>query len=46
MSRAGRRARRERLIAAGQWEPSSILAETQREQEDNRARALIAERDQ
>lgn len=45
MSRAGRRARRERLIAAGLWEPSSILAASERTPEDNRTRALIADRD-
>jgi hypothetical protein len=45
VNRAGRRARRERLIAAGLWTPTAILAASEREQEDNRARALIAERD-
>jgi hypothetical protein len=45
VSRAGWRARRERLIAAGLWEPSAILAASEREPEGNRARAFIAERD-
>jgi hypothetical protein len=45
VSRAGRRARRERLIAAGLWEPSTILAANDRTPDDNRVRALIADRD-
>jgi hypothetical protein len=45
VSRAGRRARRERLIAEGKWEPSSILATSERKPDDSRTRALIADRD-
>jgi hypothetical protein len=45
MSRAGRRARRERLIAAGLWEPSTVLAESERTPDDSRTRALLADRD-
>jgi hypothetical protein len=45
VSRSGRRARRERLIAAGLWQPSTVLAETQRAADDSRVRALIADRD-
>ena len=39
MSRAGRRARRERLIASGQWTPSACIERT----EDDRRAAIIAE---
>jgi hypothetical protein len=44
VSRAGRRARRERLIAAGLWTPAAVLAASEREQDDSRMRALAAER--
>ena len=45
MSRAGKRARRQRLIAAGQWQPSSILAAAPGKAAEDRAAAIFAERD-
>jgi hypothetical protein len=45
VSRAGRQARRERLIRDGVWEPSSILTAAPSRAEADRARALIADRD-
>lgn len=45
MSKAGRRARRERLIESGEWSPASALDAISVKPEDARTRALLAERD-
>jgi hypothetical protein len=45
VSAAGRRARRQRLIAAGLWGPSTILEARAVKADEDRSAALFAQRD-